>query len=290
MGFFTILLTLLAPVVSVSVTVLTLTPSFASDPDHWKSLCGPWVPPQDAGLWSECWKVCGEVSPWRLSPSFLSTDCGLLWPHTRQPVSSCSYSNIHSWFFITQCRAADWWSVKNSMGIMVCMTGSHLISKGEKTTSFRCHLDLPALDTPLHAARLLPRVFPQPRQSGFNPKTPLCALPALFFPLAPPLTVHLSRSWRTGLEPCPSTRSWGSPCQPNWMNCIRVWVDSTGPKTSPRPRARIRRHLRQRPPHTHPAWRTVAPRSSVYLCDPSELLHYHCGWGDEEDCIEPEPY
>lgn len=120
--FFTILLTLLAPVVSVSVTVLTLTPSFASDPDHWKSLCGPWVPPQDAGLWSECWKVCGEVSPWRLSPSFLSTDCGLLWPHTRQPVSSCSYSNIHSWFFITQCRAADWWSVENSMGIMVCIT------------------------------------------------------------------------------------------------------------------------------------------------------------------------
>lgn len=58
------------------------------DADHWKSLRRSRVPPQNSRLWPEHWKVCGEVSTWRLSSSFLSADSGLLWPGTRQPVSS----------------------------------------------------------------------------------------------------------------------------------------------------------------------------------------------------------
>lgn len=56
--------------------------------DHRKSLRRSRVPPQDSGLWPEHWKVCGEVSTWRLSSSFLSADGGLLRSRTRQPVST----------------------------------------------------------------------------------------------------------------------------------------------------------------------------------------------------------
>lgn len=59
--------------------------------DHRKSLRRSRVPPQDSGLWPEHWKICGEVSTWRLPSSFLSADGGLLRSRPRQPVSSkCS--------------------------------------------------------------------------------------------------------------------------------------------------------------------------------------------------------
>ncbi len=77
--------------VSVCWRIDTYPPLLSYDPDHWKSLCRPRVPPQDDGLWPECWKVCGEVPSWRLSSSVLSTDCGLLWPHAWQPVSTCCF-------------------------------------------------------------------------------------------------------------------------------------------------------------------------------------------------------
>lgn len=162
--------------------------------------------------------------------------------------------------------------VKKSVGITAFITweaDSYLIlkhllkQKGGKTTAFRCHLDLPAQGH-ASAARLLPHVFSQPCQSGFNPK-PLC-VPFLLVvpPPPPPLLVHLSRSWKTGLKLCPSTRSWGSPCQPNWMNCTRVWVDSTGLKTSPQLRAQINRQPQQ-PLRTHPAWQIMAPRTHFFF-------------------------
>lgn len=81
--------------------------------DHRKSLRRSRVPPQDSGLWPEHWKVCGEVSTWRLSSSFLSADGGLLWSRTRQPVStvlrlqlSCSLSRHQSGFNSLCSRSA----------------------------------------------------------------------------------------------------------------------------------------------------------------------------------------
>lgn len=87
-------------------------------------------------------------------------------------------------------------------------------------------------------------------------------------PPSPP-SAHLSRSWRTALKLCSSTRSWGSPCQPNWMNCIGKRVDSTGLKTAPRPRAQISHQpQQQRPLRTLPAWQTLAPRTCASLLWP----------------------
>lgn len=57
----------------------------------------------------------------------------------------------------------------------------------EKTTAFRCHLNLPAQGH-ASAARLLPHVFSQPCQSGFKLKplhVPPCPFPPPF-PLSPP--------------------------------------------------------------------------------------------------------
>ena len=62
--------------------------------------------------------------------------------------------------------------------------------------------------------------------------TPLCSPSA---PLA-----LLFKNWKTGSGLCPSTRSWASRCPPSWTNFTRLWVDSTGPRTSLRSRAQIR--------------------------------------------------
>ena len=132
-------------------------------------------------------------------------------------------------------------------------------SSVEKTTTFRCHLNLPA-QRHASTSRLLPHVFSQPCQSGFNLKPR--SVPSLSFPS--PL-VHLSRSWRTGLRLCPSTRSWGSPCQLNWMNCIRVWVNTTGLKMALQRRAQISHQPQLQPLQTLPAWRTMAPRTPPHL-------------------------
>lgn len=98
---------------------------------------------------------------------------------------------------------------------------------------------------------------------GFNPN-PLF-LPSLVSP--PGL---LSRSWKTGLKLCPSTRNWGSPCQLSWMNCIKVWVGSTGRRTPLQTRTQIKHQTQQQPLQTRRAWLTKTPSGFLH---PSEVLH-----------------
>ncbi len=192
----------------------SLPPTLSSDADHWKSLCRPWVPPQDSRLWPECWQVCGEVPPWRLSTSFLSTDCGLLWPHTRQPVSTCCYCNVYTAYTLfiyllgQYCFLITWTrqnqkmcnscvaKIKKPMGIMVfitfsngcvrnvsafSLTESQLFdfcesSGGKKTTTFRSR---PA------CTDCFLMFFSQPCQSGFNLK-PFCVPSLLLSSPSPP--------------------------------------------------------------------------------------------------------
>lgn len=71
--------------------------------DHRKSLRRSRVSPQDSGLWPEHWKVCGEVSTWRLSSSFLSANGGLLRSRTRQPVSTGSRLQLSWLLSLCQC-------------------------------------------------------------------------------------------------------------------------------------------------------------------------------------------
>lgn len=134
-----------------------------------------------------------------------------------------------------------------------------------EAVGWKNYFQMPSLQEHASAARLLPCVFSHPCQYGFNLK-PLCVPSLLFPPL--PSSVHLARSWRTGLKLCPSTRSWGSPCQLNWMNCTRVWVCSTGLKTAPQPRVQISPQPQQWPVQTLPARQTMAPRTCASFLTP----------------------
>lgn len=86
-----------------------------------------------------------------------------------------------------------------------------------------------------------------------------------------PPSVLPSRSWRTGLERCPSTRSSGSLCRLSWTSCITAWVDSTGPKTPLLPLAVARswRMTRWRPPQTSRPW---TPGTHSWVAEPLNLL------------------
>lgn len=180
--------------------------------DHRKSLRRSRVPPQDSGLWPEHWKVCGEVSTWRLSSSFLSADGGLLRSRTRQPVSD-----------------------------------------------FRRHGRYRSVSLVL---------------------TPLCSRSA-------PSDL-LSKNWKTGLRLCPSTRIWASRCQPSWTNFTRLWVGSTGPRTSLRSRAQIRLQTLQRSLLTRLARPKKTLKFFFFFFNHTKLLHLlNCGWKRRNTAVKP---